>query len=391
METRVLFALIPAMFALFALALASVAVLDCRLPAARWGAVAFGLASLGATLDAVRQPGHSWGLFYVHILVVAAFAQALAVRHRKTLPGIVIGPMVATAVVCGALSLAHAALQVRQTVFNLGLMLSLAIFARQCWRWENRRAIDRFVVVVVATLAASYAAKLIYLHVDPLSDSLSRRSDFFLIGPNLLFHFIMGVSGCLAGLLLLIVLGADVIRAQAYLLMMDPLTNTGNRHGLLKALAADKAGDWDCCGVIALDLDHFKSINDRFGHSGGDKLLALTGASLRRAVGPSGRLFRTGGEEFVLLVEGKHCDRIAELAELTREAVATARCGRPAQSIFTTASVGYHLRRRGESLDLVIELADRAMYAAKAAGRDRVARFDVGEAPLCEPLVALAS
>ncbi|QNM83766.1 GGDEF domain-containing protein [Sphingomonas sabuli] len=376
LDSRILFALIPAIFAVFAIALAMLAMVDRRILAARWGAAAFALACLGVTLDAIRPPGHSWSLFYLHLAVVAAFAKALAARHRLSFPIIVGALLIGTALACGTLNFLGASLQVRQTTFNVGLFAALTALAVESWRWGHRRTADRFIIAIVSGLAASYALRVVYLHAFPVGDELSAQPNFFSIDVNLVFHFIMGLTGLSAGLLLIFVIGHDVIKAQANRLMLDPLTQLGNRHALAQAVAADNAGEWECCGAISMDLDKFKLVNDGYGHAIGDQLLAGVGAALNRVVGFGGRLFRIGGDEFLMLVEGKYCERIAAIAQEAHDAIAAVRLDGRGRPVRASASVGIYLRRDGQTIEDMLEKADRAMYAAKAAGRDQVMGFD---------------
>ncbi|WP_338504074.1 GGDEF domain-containing protein [Sphingomonas kaistensis] len=375
MDGRILFALIPASFVLFAVALATIGILDRRNKAAWWGAAAFALAAIGVTLDAVRPPGQKWGLLNLHVLVIAAFGKALAERHRQALPPRFMIILALTAVTVAALGNAEAPLSLRQGSFNAGLCLAMLDLGWHCWRWGNRRLVDRLVVITVGALALSYAAKLALLMIDPLPDTLSSRGDFFEIGQNLVFHVIMAVNGSAAGLLLLLVLGWDHVEGQAARIRIDPLTGAGNRHALADAIRSEERGEWACCGVVAVDLDHFKRINDLFGHGGGDAVLSATARSIRHAIEGKGRFFRTGGEEFVILIEGPTNVRLGDIAELIRCAVAATSCEHRDLAIAATASVGFCERRADEPIDAVIECADGALYEAKAKGRNCAVRY----------------
>jgi diguanylate cyclase (GGDEF)-like protein len=125
-----------------------------------------------------------------------------------------------------------------------------------------------------------------------------------------------------------------------------------------------------------MDLDHFKSVNDRFGHSVGDLVLAETGAMLARSIRAGDIVARWGGEEFILLLPETDLDAGAEFAERIRvatgELVATLRD----TGLQVTASFGVGQLAAGQDLDALIDLVDKALYAAKQAGRDRVVRTD---------------
>ena len=167
----------------------------------------------------------------------------------------------------------------------------------------------------------------------------------------------------------------------------DPLTGLSNRHGLEVALAsvladgraagarparAERRGGVDRRGgpaLLAIDLDHFKRVNDEHGHAAGDAVLRGAGALLSALLGPGERAFRTGGEEFLLLVDSSDEAGLARRAERVRRELADIDLpGLPR----VTASIGTALGRAGESAEAWLRRADEAVYRAKAAGRDRV-------------------
>lgn len=145
-------------------------------------------------------------------------------------------------------------------------------------------------------------------------------------------------------------------------------------------------------GVLLLDLDHFKHVNDTHGHLVGDDVLTAVAQSMRDAVRADDLVGRFGGEEFVILLPGADATRTAQLAERLRLAVKATEV--PAQdggrSVRVTASVGAAVfPGAGWTLHALLEQADRALYAAKRAGRDRVvlstahaARRGQGESPV---------
>lgn len=123
--------------------------------------------------------------------------------------------------------------------------------------------------------------------------------------------------------------------------------------------------------VSLLDIDHFKGINDTYGHETGDKVLAHIAAFMRAIIGPSDQLSRVGGEEFMLILP----DTTAEAAQtLVRRLVARIPpLGFPTgQRLKLAASAGLAFAHPRESLDEVISRADAALYAAKAGGRRRL-------------------
>lgn len=170
----------------------------------------------------------------------------------------------------------------------------------------------------------------------------------------------------------------EVQRARAESLV-DALTGLANRRAfdgrLDQALAEAAAGGTPPCLLVA-DLDHFKRINDHFGHGFGDQVLRATAQVLRSLVPEPALAARVGGEEFAVLLPAAPLDEALALAERLRTAVAAARIRRkghdePLQRV--TLSLGAAMWRSGESAGSLVDRADRALYSAKASGRDRVA------------------
>ncbi|MEQ7874666.1 GGDEF domain-containing protein [Sphingomonas sp. ASV193] len=380
-ETRILFALIPATFALFATALLVVALSDRRLVAARWGAATFAMAAIGVSLDSLRPPGSNWSLFAVHVAVVACFAKALAARFGQPFPRAA-GAMLAAAAVMPTLArIVGAPLDLRHLLFHAAMSGAVAMLLGNCWHWGQRRRVDRLLAGGLAAILSTYLFRLFWLALFPLGDSLAAQPDFFAISTNILFHALIGLSGAIAALLLLMIVGADLMSWQVERARIDALTRVGNRHALADAISDDRSGAWRCGGVVSLDLDHFKAVNDLYGHAIGDRLLQEVGEALRAAIGGAGRLCRTGGEEFVLLVDENDRARLAELARAACETVAAICLDDEAASLKPTASVGYHPRFERDSINDAMRRADLAMYRAKAAGRNRVATLrDPGDA-----------
>jgi diguanylate cyclase (GGDEF)-like protein len=161
----------------------------------------------------------------------------------------------------------------------------------------------------------------------------------------------------------------------------DSLTGLPNRRAVqeaLKRMIAQAGRTLAPMSVLVLDLDHFKQINDTYGHDRGDAVLAAVGDVLAGALRTSDFVGRNGGEEFVALLPDTGADGALEAAEKLRAAIA--RVTLPGIDRAITASVGAavypHTAADPESL---LRLADRALYAAKAAGRNRAA---VAEAPV---------
>ena len=157
----------------------------------------------------------------------------------------------------------------------------------------------------------------------------------------------------------------------------DPLTGLPNRAVFLERLHGlfDRRGG--CAAVLYVDLDHFKAINDRFGHASGDAVLVAIAQRLRSAVRPSDLVSRLSGDEFAVI-----CDELHDEAEASHIASRiTAAISEPVdfeRRVTPSASIGIaHVRARGQqSPESVLHAADAAMYHAKARGGGSVEVFD---------------
>lgn len=167
----------------------------------------------------------------------------------------------------------------------------------------------------------------------------------------------------------------------------DALTGLANRLRLTEDLAALRARlerRGGSAAFVLLDLDRFKALNDRFGHLAGDAALVQTAAALAAQVRADERLYRYGGEEFLAVLEGCDEDGLRRAAERLAGSVAEAGIAHPDNAPWPvlTASAGAALVHPGDpdAIDAALRAADRALFAAKAAGRNR-ALVDGGDGP----------
>lgn len=164
----------------------------------------------------------------------------------------------------------------------------------------------------------------------------------------------------------------EALQAQA---ITDPLTGAFNRRHLVTQLATlpePLPGTDAVNALLAVDVDHFKSINDRHGHATGDAVLRGLVTTLRARLRPSDRLFRTGGEEFVLLLPRIARADAARLAEALRCLVAEATLVPDHPECRVTVSIGVAAQRPGRDVDAWQRATDEALYEAKRRGRNCV-------------------
>jgi diguanylate cyclase (GGDEF)-like protein len=158
--------------------------------------------------------------------------------------------------------------------------------------------------------------------------------------------------------------------------MIDPLTSLINRRGFFlesARIARRQAENPQLAAVLLVDLDNFKSINDRFGHAVGDKVLQIFADTATQAVRQSDFVGRLGGEEFAAVLHDVGRERALVIAERMRAAFAEATATVDGCAVGATASVGMVLSDRPEfDVSELLVQADRALYEAKERGRNRV-------------------
>ncbi len=149
----------------------------------------------------------------------------------------------------------------------------------------------------------------------------------------------------------------------------DPLTGVLNRQGLRAALMSTSSLLADPMSVVFVDLDHFKRINDQYGHEEGDNVLRTFVSAVRQVLRASDKLVRWGGEEFLIICPATTAAQASIMAEKLRSALADYQW--PCNE-HITASFGIAARVQNEDIGTTIKRADTALYRAKANGRNRV-------------------
>ncbi len=161
---------------------------------------------------------------------------------------------------------------------------------------------------------------------------------------------------------------------------VDPLTDVWNRRGFLGAFERERnraARAKTQLGVLLIDMDNFKTINDAFGHDAGDATLAETARRLTGLMRSYDACGRWGGDEFIALLADCDAEVLASVARRVDAAITETpiRLGN-GEEVRMTISVGACLVQADETIDTAVARTDAALYAAKRAGRDRVVIFD---------------
>jgi diguanylate cyclase (GGDEF)-like protein len=151
--------------------------------------------------------------------------------------------------------------------------------------------------------------------------------------------------------------------------MTDALTGLLNRRALLQNPSDTMPAG---TALVAMDLDYFKKINDRFGHDCGDQALKAFAELIRANIRPTDLAARMGGEEFCIVVADENPRAPTAIAERIREQVEAMTIPTPAGPIRTTVSAGISYSSGDETLQSLLIRADEALYEAKSEGRNRV-------------------
>jgi len=246
------------------------------------------------------------------------------------------------------------------TAALLGLILALIVFIRP----------RRLLLVATASWLLVASPILAYLLTHPIELADMRGQEMLVtLGPItilVLFYipFQRGIESWVDSL------QSERARMQA-LAERDGLTGLYNRRAgenlLVNLVAAPDASD----ALILFDIDHFKRVNDSHGHAVGDEVLRQVARRCESLLRHEDVFARWGGEEFLVMVRGAREDGGAHVAESLRAAISSL----PIEPVgIVTASFGVASFRPSDSLESWLERSDTALYAAKAAGRDRVAR-----------------
>ncbi len=241
-----------------------------------------------------------------------------------------------------------------------------AVSAWRGWRWRNvgDGLIGCAGLVMLVGLASTW------LHWQ--NHEQLQRAQLIAMGIHSAAYALV-VVGFLASVLL------EYQQHLSHLATEDPLTRLLNRRGLQDAVyvsLASAARQRSPTSAIMLDIDHFKQVNDSFGHDTGDRVLQQIAVILQRMSRASDVVSRFGGEEFLLILPDTPAEAARALAERIRASIAAEALLVDGQRIAITVSLGVTTIAGETDLDQLASEADQAMYQAKRAGRNRVATLD---------------
>ncbi|MEH6438111.1 GGDEF domain-containing protein [Massilia sp. DD77] len=277
-----------------------------------------------------------------------------------------------------------AARSVLVSLFQAGVCVAIArtVLAARA-SWQGPFYPQRFVLAMCALVALGHAGRVAWL-------ALAQQPPGSLLQPSAVGTlFLVAASLALPALALggLLVAHRQIVSLAEYAARHDDLTGAWSRKAFHEVAARERSRavrSGKPLGLMLVDLDNFKAINDASGHAAGDAALRLVADSVRKVLRGGDVLARMGGDEFVLLLPDTDLEAACAVGEKLRKAVQAA-VGRPERKgmALLTLSIGVTVIARGEQLEQALARADETMYEAKAAGRNRVA----ASAP--EPYLAL--
>ena len=199
----------------------------------------------------------------------------------------------------------------------------------------------------------------------------------------------LGVAGTIADYIALALANLKLREALRQQSNHDPVTGLHNRRYMMESLERElrrALRDKKPLGILMLDIDNFKKLNDSFGHDAGDAVLKALGNFLKMQVRGNDIPCRYGGEEFLIVLPGIPMDECRKRAEIIREGVKQLHVHCAGQSLpGITLSAGVaEFPNHGAILNDILKAADIALYQAKAAGRDRVVVGEKTSSPLSE-------
>jgi diguanylate cyclase (GGDEF)-like protein len=277
---------------------------------------------------------------------------------------------IAWAVACMVPDFAHWTLA-RIVLSSLIVSAYTFLTAAELWRERRKTLLRRWPAVFVPILHGA-----VFLFPIPLASLLPAERGIVTLASGWIAVFALETMLYVVGtaFIVLVLAKERTVRIQRDAASTDELTGILNRRGFFAAahqLVARQAKRGEPVSVLMFDLDHFKSINDRYGHAVGDEALRLFGTVAGTTLRASDVIARFGGEEFVAMLPGSLADATvaAERVRLAFQAAAGSVAGRP---VAATVSVGAASAELCADIASLIAAADSALYLAKANGRNRV-------------------
>ena len=344
-----------------------------NIPALRWWGTAYLLGAVSVALSTLA--GNMLGAMLSLALNAVGFAacgmvwNAARVFHgrKPNLPGLLLGAMVWVAAV---MTLKPEASAIRFMIGAAIVAIYAALTAAQLWS-ERRKTLQRRWPAIVVPVLHGFVLMLPIL----LGGLLRPHDEAFASSIWVTVFSIELVLYAVATVFVIFMLVSErVVTAHKTAASTDPLTGMFNRRGFAEATSRvieREANAGRPVTVLIFDLDHFKSINDRFGHSAGDEILKLFATVVLSTLRITDLSGRVGGEEFAALLPCPLEEGVIA-AERVREAFADSGIVVEDGPVDTTVSIGVVGGPAGTELEVLLAAADSALYQAKRNGRNRV-------------------
>jgi diguanylate cyclase (GGDEF)-like protein len=344
-----------------------------NIPALKWWGTAY---LLGAASVALWTLGGNWlgemlslALSAVGFVACGMVWNASRVFHgrKPNLPGLVLG---AIAWIAAVMTVAPEASAMRMTVGAGIIAIYAALTATELWS-ERRRTLQRRWTAIVVPVLHGFVLMLPILLGDLLHphEKMFSGSIWVTVFSVELVLYAVGTV-----FVIFMLVSERTVTAHQTAASMDPLTGMFNRRGFAEATSRvieREANAGRPVTVLIFDIDHFKSINDRFGHPAGDEILKLFATVVVNTLRISDLSGRIGGEEFAALLPCSLEDGVIA-AERVREAFADSGIAIEEGPVDTTVSIGVAGGPAGTELEVLLAAADTALYQAKRNGRNRV-------------------
>jgi diguanylate cyclase (GGDEF)-like protein len=352
---------------------------DRRDRAAGWFALGYVFAMANLALEFVLAAGRDEAVVRVAIFAAFLAAQAvmivgLAERYANRVPWRLIASLF---VACVALNLVIVGLPradfLRQLLYQAPYALMQIVAASIVWRSPARRGLDTLLAALLAAFGLQFLLKP---WIAIVSGGVGDTADSYITTLYAMISQALGTVFAMAtALLMLVILLRDLLADAAHQSSTDSLSGLLNRRGLEEqarlALRQAQASNAHI-SLVLCDLDRFKTINDTHGHAAGDAVIAAFAECLGEQTRENQFAGRIGGEEFAILLPRTTLQEAWQFAERVRASFsARTISGLPAEAV-PTASFGVAERQGTESYSALLSRADRALYQAKAEGRDRV-------------------
>jgi diguanylate cyclase (GGDEF)-like protein len=344
-----------------------------NIPALKWWGTAYllGAASVALWTVAAGTLGETLTLALNAVGFVACGMvwNASRVFHgrKPNLPGLVLG---AIAWIGAATVLAPEASEIRLTIGAAIVAIYAALTASELWT-ERRRTMQKRWPAIVVPVLHGFVLMLPIL----LGDLLHPHGGLF---SNSIWVTVFAIELVLYAVgtvfVIFMLVSERTVTAHKTAASMDPLTGMFNRRGFAEATSRvieREATAGRPVTVMIFDIDHFKSINDRFGHPAGDEILKLFAAVVINSLRISDLSGRIGGEEFAALLPCS-LEEAVVAAERVREAFECSGIVDETGPVDTTVSIGVAGGPAGTELEVLLAAADTALYQAKRSGRNRV-------------------